>query len=111
MVSLFLFFSYIILIGAILVLEVMTETLMNAQNLVIVQGLDTQQSRQWSDSQTKTNKGLPGRSMKRNIILYGLVPGITELGGRILEKDGNSTSSEADGKVQRRPRNDGTGTQ
>lgn len=42
---------------------------------------------------------------------YGLVPGITELGGRILEKDANSTSSEVDGKVQRRPRNDGTGTQ
>lgn len=59
----------------------------------------------------QTNKGLPGRSMQRNIMVYGLVPGITELGGRILEKDGNSLSSEADGKVQRRPRNDGTGTQ
>lgn len=42
---------------------------------------------------------------------YGPAPGMRMLGGRILEKDGNSTSSEADGKVQRRPRNDGAETQ
>lgn len=41
---------------------------------------------------------------------YGAAPGMRALGGRILEKDGNSTSSESDGKVKRRPRNDGAGT-
>lgn len=58
----------------------------------------------------QTNKDLAGRNMKKNLMHHGLAPGMRALGGRILEKDGDSISSEADGKVQRRPGNDGAGT-
>lgn len=44
--SFFFFSSYFVLIGEILVLETMTETLANAQNPVIVQDLVVQRSKQ-----------------------------------------------------------------